>query len=160
MPKVLIIYDSKTGNTQKMSEAVAEGVKSVKGVEVEMYKVGTPFSISLLDEADAIVLGSPSIYGTVTQEMRAFINSAIELKKANRLKITGKVGGVFGSYAWDGGWVVDKLAEALRALDIELVHPPVSAVDRRGSMGERIDEESLQKCKELGKAIAEKLIKA
>ncbi|MFA4030054.1 MAG: hypothetical protein GDYSWBUE_001449, partial [Candidatus Fervidibacterota bacterium] len=36
MPTVLVIYYSRTGNTQAMAEAVAEGAKSVPGVKVEL----------------------------------------------------------------------------------------------------------------------------
>jgi NAD(P)H dehydrogenase (quinone) len=39
MGKVLIIYDSETGNTEKMALAVAEGVREVKSVEVSVKKV-------------------------------------------------------------------------------------------------------------------------
>jgi len=159
-PKLLILYYSQTGNTEKMAKAVEEGAKTVKGIETELHKVGTPFSISILNKADAIILGSPSRYGLPTMEMKEFLDAATELKKAKVLRLEGKKGGVFGSYAWDGGAVVNRLAEALTSLGVDLVPPMVSAVDRMGLMGVRIDAESLQKCRELGKTIAEKLVKS
>lgn len=157
MPKIAIIYDSKSGNTEKMAKAVAEGAKTFKDVEVELHKAGTRFPISILDEADAIILGSPSKYGNPTTEMREFIECAIA--RAERSRLRGKTGAVFGSYAWDGGDVVDRLAEAMTTLGIELVAPTLTAVDRMGLMGVRIEEESLQKCHELGKTVAEKVAK-
>lgn len=157
MPKIAIIYDSKSGNTEKMAKAVAEGVKTIEGVEVELHKAGTRFPISILNEADAIILGSPSKYGNPTSEMREFIECAIA--RAEMLRLRGKIGAVFGSYAWDGGDVVDRLAEAMTTLGIELVAPMLSAVDRMGLMGTRIDEEALEKCRELGKTVAEKVAK-
>jgi len=160
MTKIVIIYDSKSGNTEKMAKAVEEGAKTVKGVETELHNAGTRFPISVLDKADAIVLGSPSIYGLPASEMRDFLDAAIELKRAKKLQLDGKIGGVFGSYGWDGGYIVDRLAETLETLGIKLVPPMVSAVDRMGMMGVRIDGESLQKCRELGKAVAEKSAKA
>ena len=160
MPKIVVVYDSKSGNTEKMAKAVEEGAKTVKGIETELHKVGTPFSISILNKADAIILGSPSRYGLPTMEMKEFLDAAVELKRAKVLRLEGKKGGVFGSYAWDGGDVVDRLAEALKVLGVDLVLPLVSAVDRMGSMGAHIDTESLQKCRELGKTIAEKLVKS
>ena len=36
--KVLIMYYSRTGNTEKLAEAVAEGVKRVSGVAVELKR--------------------------------------------------------------------------------------------------------------------------
>lgn len=157
MPKIAIIYDSKSGNTEKMAKAVAEGAETVKDVEVELHKAGTRFPISILDEADAIILGSPSKYGNPTTEMREFIECAIA--RAEMLRLRGKIGAVFGSYAWDGGDVVDRLAEAMTTLRIELVAPTLSAVDRMGLMGTRIDEEALEKCRELGKTVAENVAK-
>jgi flavodoxin len=38
MTKILIVYHSQTGNTEKMAEAVAEGARSIEGVEVILKK--------------------------------------------------------------------------------------------------------------------------
>jgi NAD(P)H dehydrogenase (quinone) len=51
MAKVLIIYDSKTGHTEKMALAAAEGAKQMKGVDVEFKKVEQA-NIEDLQEAD------------------------------------------------------------------------------------------------------------
>jgi NAD(P)H dehydrogenase (quinone) len=40
MSKVLILYDTRTGNTGQMARAVAEGAKSVKGAEVVLKRIG------------------------------------------------------------------------------------------------------------------------
>ncbi len=160
MPKIVIIYDSKSGNTEKMAKAVEEGATSVKGVDVELHKVGTRFPVSSLDKTDAIVLGSPTIYGNPTPDMRDFLTAVADLKKSGRLSLKNKIGGVFGSYGWDGGWVVDSLAATMKTLAIRVIPPVVSAVDQMGGMGVRISEENLNKCRELGKAVAEKLIKS
>ncbi|MEM2922005.1 MAG: flavodoxin domain-containing protein, partial [Candidatus Bathyarchaeia archaeon] len=56
MPKIVIVYESMSGNTEKMAKAVAEGASSIKGVDVEIYKVGTRFPVSSLDKADAIIV--------------------------------------------------------------------------------------------------------
>ena len=159
MSKIAIVYDSKTGNTEKMAKAIAEGASTVKGVETALYKVGTRFSIHALNDADAIMLGSPSRYGLPTLEMKEFIDAAAQHTKSEKLALKGKTGGVFGSYAWDGGDVVDRLAETLKVWGVKVVTPMIAAVDRAGSMGVRIDEESLRKCRELGKTVAEKLAK-
>ena len=156
--KVLVIYDSQTGSTEKMAQAVVKGVQQVKGVEVELLKVGTPFSISKLAIADALILGSPTRYGNVTSEMRLLLESLTELKESKKLKLSGKIGGVFGSYGWAGGWVVEKLKEDLIQLGIKIVAPAVSLV-HEPYVGSQINEETLTKCVELGKTVAEKLAK-
>jgi multimeric flavodoxin WrbA len=65
-----------------MANAVAEALSQVEGVQVEMHKLGTPFAMSILNEADAIVFGSPTEYGNVTTAFRTFLESMTELKTA------------------------------------------------------------------------------
>lgn len=157
MPKIVIVYDSKSGNTEKMAKAVAEGANGVKGVETELYKAGTRFSVLVLNQADGIILGSPSRYGMPTTEMRDFLDAVAENVKLKRLAIKAKAGGVFGSYAFDGGDVVDRLAEKVASWNVNIVPPMVAAVDRQGMMGMHIDDDDIKRCRELGKAVAEKL---
>lgn len=158
MPKVTIIYDSVSGNTEKVAHAIAEGARSVQGVQVESYKLGTPFAMSVLNDSDAIVLGSPSEYGNVTGGMGRFLESMAELTAAKRLRLKGKVGFAFGSYAWDGGWVFETLGLRMKKLGLK-VFPILSIVDQMGTMGTNIDEASLQKCREFGKEISSKILK-
>jgi hypothetical protein len=44
----------------------------------------------------------------------------------------------------------------MKQLGIKLISPIVSAVDHEGAMGVHIDKVSLEKCRELGKAVAAK----
>lgn len=155
MPKIVVVYDSNTGNTEEMARAVVEGASDVKNVEVEIYKVGTRFPMSVLNGADALVVGSPTEYGNATSQMRAFLGSMVELVAAKKLRLRGKPGGVFGSYGWDGGWVVDMMSKTLKKVGIKIVPPIVSAPERLGIAS--LDEElPLPKCRQLGHAVAMK----
>jgi multimeric flavodoxin WrbA len=89
---VCIVYDSRTGNTEQLALAVAEGAKSVKGAEVVLKKVDSAMLEDLLS-ADAIVLGSPTYYGDMSGRLKELID------KSNKIhgKIEGKVGGAFTS---------------------------------------------------------------
>ena len=106
MAKVFIIYDSKTGNTELMANAMTEGVRSAKGVEAQLFKIGTKCPISILKDADAIIIGSPTIYGNITHEVREFLIDLNYLQTAKCLILKGKKGAAFGSYGWDGGWTL------------------------------------------------------
>jgi flavorubredoxin len=158
MARVVVVYDSKTYLTEWMANAVVEGVKRVSGIDVELLKAGTSFSIMTLCKADAMILGSPTHYNDVTREMRAVLDAVKRLKTQMKDEFSPKIGGVFGSYAWDGGWVIEKLGEEMKTLGVKLVSPVVLAVDRNREPGmkvyERIDEESLERCRELGRAVA------
>ncbi len=46
--KVLVVYDSLGGNTEKMARAIAAGARSFEGVEAEAIKIGEPFPLVAL----------------------------------------------------------------------------------------------------------------
>ena len=92
MVKVLIVYDSRTGNTEKMALAVAEGAKKVSGAKVVIKTVDDAKNSDLL-EADAILLGSPTYYGDMSGKMKEFIDKSVKIHG----KLAGKVGGAFTS---------------------------------------------------------------
>jgi len=72
--KVLIVYDSKTGNTERMAEAVANGARSIDGVEVLKQKADVTSDDDLI-RADAFIVGSPVYNANVTPEISRFIAS-------------------------------------------------------------------------------------
>jgi flavorubredoxin len=157
MSKVIVVFDSKTGFTERMAKAVVEGAKSVEGVDVELIKVGTSFSISKFNSTDALIFGSPTRYGGVTQEMAFFLENVEAHKESKRLNLFGKIGGVFASYEWDGGWVAEKIKANMEALGIKVLTPLVSLADgMHGRHGINIHEADIQKCRDLGRIVAEK----
>jgi flavorubredoxin len=158
MSKIIVIYDSKTGFTEAMAKIIIEGVTSVSGVSAESYKVGSPFSISNINEADAIILGSPTRYGSVTQEIRAFLDSLKDLIESKRISVLGKIGGVFGSYEWDGGWVVEKITAELEKLGVGVVAAVSLADGLSGRQRTGFDETYRKQCFNLGKTVAEKIL--
>ena len=78
MAKILIVYDSKTGNTEKMAFAVAEGAKQVEGVEVAVKKVDQT-SLEDLLAADGIIMGSPTYYGQMSAKLKALIDESVKI---------------------------------------------------------------------------------
>jgi len=159
MPKIIILYDTFAGNTEAMAKAVAEGVNKVENVKVEIYKIGTRFPMSALNDAEGIIVGSPTEYGNVTSAFRTFLESMAELKVAKKLNLQKKVGGVFGSYAWDGGWAVDMLGVKLKKLGLKVM-PPIVSEPEFLDMGKEIAERHLQKCRELGTAVAMAVVRS
>lgn len=59
MPKILVLYYSRTGNTEKIARAVVEGAKTVSDVEVELNYYVPPETLS---DFDAILVGSPTYH--------------------------------------------------------------------------------------------------
>lgn len=91
MPKVLVVYDSLTGNTARAAELIAEGAKAVKGVKVEIRKVDAA-SVKELEEAEAVILGCPTHGFTASKKMKNFLNRP-EVREA----LKGKTGAIFAS---------------------------------------------------------------
>ncbi len=154
MAKVIIIYDSGTGNTELMVNAVSEGARRVKDVEVHSHKIGTRFPISILKDADALIIGSPTIYGNMTHSLVEFFNTLKYLQTVGRIILKGKKGAAFGSYGWDRGWSTEQIEQELRALGVELVAPAVSAREQGTYSPLKTDTSDLDKCRELGYAVA------
>ncbi len=92
MPKVLIIYYSRSGNTEKMAELIADGVKREKNIKVEVKDVQEVKVKDLLD-LEGIVIGSPTYYGSMAAEIKKLIDDNIKFHG----KLEGKVGGAFSS---------------------------------------------------------------
>jgi NAD(P)H dehydrogenase (quinone) len=157
MATLLIIYDSKTGNTEKMAESIADGAKSVSGVNVLLKKLGEPFSLRILDDADVIILGTPAHYAHVTPEMRNFLAYLRDENGAGRLELKGKIGVAFGSYGWDGGVAIEKLAIDMENLGIKVQSPVLAKVPPLPYSS--LKEKSLKECRELGKNLAKKTSK-
>ncbi|KQC15295.1 MAG: NAD(P)H-quinone oxidoreductase [Methanosaeta sp. SDB] len=117
--KVLVVYYTMNGHTHKLAETVAEGARQVGGAEVMLRRVpetlseadlkkrgataeaGGNFAKVLvctpeeLEEADAVIFGTPSYLGNMSGQMRMFLDSLGDLWKKNAL--VGKVGSVFVS---------------------------------------------------------------
>ena len=92
MPKVLVIYDTKHGNTKLAAETIVEGIKEVQGNEVSIgYVKG--MDIGKVADYDAIIIGAPNHMGRPSQTMKKFVNRLAELD----LKASGVA--VFGTYS-------------------------------------------------------------
>ena len=99
MAKVLVVYATTTGNTEKMAGIIAEAAKAA-GADVTCKAVGES-SASEIDGYDVIALGSPAMGAEVIEEaeMEPFFTEAAA-------KLSGKKVALFGSYDWgDGEWL-------------------------------------------------------
>jgi multimeric flavodoxin WrbA len=111
----------------------------------------------MLNDVDAIIVGSPSVYGNMTLQLRQFFDNVKWLSTENWLRVAGKKGAVFGSYAWDGGWHTQQIAGELVNLGIELVVNPLAVKDRRDEGNHKvrgIRDVDLAACQTLGETVA------
>jgi len=97
-PKILIMYDSRTGNTEKLAEDVAEGIKQVSGVAVELKRAESVTSEDVIN-ADGYAVGSPSHFSIMSGQILAPLTDLYSI----RHKMAGKPMAVFTTGA--GGQV-------------------------------------------------------
>lgn len=89
--KMTVLYHSKTGNTKKMAEVIAEGMMRVNGAEAKV------FSIDAIDEAwikesKCVVLGSPIYVATICAAVKEWFDGP-----ARKYALAGKIGGAFAT---------------------------------------------------------------
>ena len=149
MPKVLIIYYSCTGNTERMANIIADAIKE-NGVEVACKKVENTDLKELLD-VDGVVIGSPTYYGSMAAEIKKFIDDSVKYHG----KLDGKVGGAFSSAAITGHeTTVMSILEAL------LIHGMIIQGDSGGqhygatTVG-KPDKNEEKWCQRFGRRLAE-----
>lgn len=135
-----VIYWSGTGNTEAMAKAVVEGIES-EGKEAKLIFVDDA-SIEDVTGADAVAFGCPAMGDEELEEdsFRPFMD------EANKV-ISGKKVAIFGSYEWNEGQWMDYWTEEINQTGCNLVVPGLIAYDNP-------DDEALEKCRELGKALA------
>lgn len=140
MNKILIVYWSGTGNTEKMATFINEGAQSQAAQT--LLKSISDIKPSEISSYDTIVLGCSSMGSEqLSDEMESFV-SYIEANLANK-----KVA-LFGSYGWgDGEWMRD-WEDRIRRCGAKLIADEGLIV-----MGEP-DGDSANACTDFGKKIA------
>jgi len=114
MPTVLVVYDSKTGNTEKAARLVAEGVEEVEGVKCILKKVDD-VSMDDLSNSDGIIIGSPTYYGLMSAKIKKLLDDSVEIHG----KLEGKVGAAFTSSGGTASGAETTILSILKAL---LIH--------------------------------------
>lgn len=151
MVSILVVYDSRTGNTEKMAFTVAEGAKQVKGTKVDVKTVDRT-SIEDLLSADGIIIGSPTYYGQMSGKLKSFIDESVKIHG----KLAGKVGAAFTS---SGGTASGAETTLLSILQAMLIHGMViqGRHDDKHYGAATVgapSESEVASCEELGKRVA------
>ena len=113
MASMLLIYQSKSGNTKAMAEAVEAGVRQ-QGVDLTVKTIQEA-DIDDLPGIDGVIIGAPTYFAGTTAEIKRFIDDSIKYYG----KLNGKVGAAFSSAGSLGGGGETAILDILRAF---LVH--------------------------------------
>ncbi|MHC1623549.1 MAG: flavodoxin domain-containing protein [Candidatus Methanospirareceae archaeon] len=142
MAKAIIIYETRSGNTEMMAKAIETGLKE-SGVEVGLKK-GARANADDLKDVDAVVLGSPTYVRALIAAMKTFL---FEMEKVD---LKGKVGAAFGSYGWSGESIGIMTETMVNLFEMDVIEPGLKVKRRPG-------EKDLEECRAFGKKIAARI---
>ena len=100
MNKILVLYDSASGNTRRMAEFVAEGAASIAETEVRLRSLDEATAEDVI-WCDGLAVGSPTNMGVLSWRMKRFWD---ETMAPHWMDVDGKIACAFSSAGgWGGG---------------------------------------------------------
>ncbi len=148
MPRVIVVYDSQYGNTERVAETIAEGMRDAGEIETYLTNV-KDVDVDTIANYDAILIGSPNHAGGPTRSIKKFVDGL------GNLPVAGKEFAVFDTYMGkDVEKAVTKMEQRIneKAPALKMLAHGLSIRVEKWK-GPIVDEE-LPKCKEFGNAIA------
>jgi len=151
MAKGIVIYYSRSGNTKEMAEIIAKAMNEA-GLKTECKSVDKVKPEDLLG-FDAIVVGSPTYYGSMAAPIKELFDDAVSFHG----QLDGKVGAAFSSAANIAGGNETTIMGIVEAM---LISGCVVQGDPQGdhygpvSIG-KPDQRVKQQCERRGQRIAE-----
>ena len=147
MTRVIVVYESKYGNTKRVAKTIVEGMGEARGMETILSEVEEVDFDNILDY-DVILIGSPNHVGGPTRSIKRFID------KLGKLKLKEKRIAVFDTYIGkDFGRAVKKMEKRIseKVSESKLILSGLS-IKVQGMKGPISDEE-LPRCKDFGRRI-------
>jgi len=158
--KVLVTYHSLSGNTERMAEAVVDGVKTVPGTQTLLKRVGKVTADDLFS-ADAVVVGSPVYWSNMSGEVKTFFdNWQFKFGVFPEFKMKDKIGAAFAT----GGQVSSGKEVTMLTILAAMLGNQMIVVSGGGAFGASattegdspgIDNKELADARELGRRVAE-----
>ena len=146
--EILIIYNTKHGNTKKVAELIGEGLNTVKENAVTFRNV-EEFDPNKEEVYDLILIGTPNHFGKPTKPIKKFIE-ALPNSSLKSISFT-----VFDTYMFkDYEKAVKKMEKKINELMPSLKKVSSGLSIRVAKTNGPILEEELPKCKEFGIKLA------
>jgi NAD(P)H dehydrogenase (quinone) len=149
---ILVAYDSKTGNTEKMAKAIAKGIQEKDASVKVLVKRTELVSNGDLLNSDGIIMGSPTYFGQMSSKLKHLFDDSIQVHG----QLSGKVGAAFTS---SGGTASGAETTLLGIVQAMLVHGMIvqgNAEDKHYGIAVQGTPKSsdLKECAELGVRVA------
>lgn len=142
MPRILIVYHTLSGNTEKAAEYVAEGAREVSGVEVDLRLAGDAGIDDLLS-CDGIAIGTPDYFSYMAGMVKDFLDRTYY---PTRDEVEEMPCVTFISHG-GGGRAKESVERICRSFGFRMLIPPVMIQDAP-------DDEEARELREAGRMLA------
>jgi NAD(P)H dehydrogenase (quinone) len=156
--QVLILYYSRGGNTRKLAEAIAEGVRETGGVQALLKDTNEVTKDDFVNSA-GMIAGSPVYFGVMAAELKKIFDDFVGVRK----KMENKVGAAFATSGDPSGGKETTMISIIQCLLIYgmvVVGDPLSATGHYGvACTGAPDEKIAENARRLGKRVADLCLK-
>jgi flavorubredoxin len=134
--KVIVIYESLYGNTRKIAESLAAGIRK-HGIATMCYSIREVWNQELASY-DLIALGAPTHYQTSSEPTKEF------LKTLESFNLRYKYGFAFDARkdSFFAGSAAKYIEKEMRKLGLNIIMPYSSGIIYTSSKGEESDKEA------------------
>jgi flavorubredoxin len=143
MSQALIVFASRTGETEAIANLIAEGIR-IAGHQATVVKVDMIKNERDLQNCDALILGSATYHGEMMQSMKTL------LFLAEKAALEGKAGGAFGAFGWSGEAPVRIYNTMLNIFKMNMVSGPLALKSGKLAGG-------IQMAQQYGREVADKI---
>lgn len=144
-PKVVIVYETMWGATEKMARKMTEAITDT-GVSVKLFNIAESDRTEVIKE---MLDAKGFLFGSSTHDIDMLPEIAGFLEFVKGFRVKNRAVSVFGSYGWAGG-AVKEMEGVLKEAGLEISQPPLSVKYMP-------DESELKNCYQFGKDFAEKI---
>ena len=143
MSNALIVYATRKGETKKIADLIAEGLR-FSGVTVTLIEASAIRQYEEIEGFDAYAFGASTYHGDMLPAMKTF------LFLAEKAELAGKVAGAFGAFGWSGE-APDRIYDTMKhVFRMMVVGTPLRLKDSDLGGG-------IQMAQDYGRKIAEKV---
>jgi len=156
--EVLVLYYSRSGHTRRLAEAIAAGVRSVRGIKCATKDTQEVTKEDFL-RADGIIAGSPVYFGGMAAQLKEVFDRFVVV----RMKMGDKIGAAFttsGDISGGKETTMMSIIQVFLIYGMIVVGDPLDATGHYGVSCTGVpDEKTIDNAKRLGKRVAN-LVKA
>ena len=152
--QVLVMYYSRSGNTEKLAQEIAKGVEEVNGVECVIKPVSDVTKDDFVNSS-GIIAGSPVYFGVMAAELKEVFDKFVGIRK----KMGDKIGAAFATGGDQSGGKETTMFSILQTMMIYgmiIVGDPLDATGHYGvSCVGAPNDKTIENARKLGKRVAE-----